>query len=231
MQTRTERTGQAVGYARVSTGKQAEEGVSLEAQKARIAAWCEANGYTLIGFYEDAVTGKRADTRRGFQAALDHATEAGAAFVVYSLSRFARSVRDTLDLAERLDKAGADLVSLRETIDTTSAAGRMMFRMLAVLNEFERDLTAERTSAALAYKRDKGEVYGEVPFGFRREGDRLVENPDEQEAVRLIGKLRADGMSYRGIAAELEARGVRTAKGGKWEAMTVYQIVKRTAAA
>lgn len=221
----------AVGYVRVSTEGQATDGVSLEAQRSRIAAWSEANGYQLETVYSDAgVSGKRADNRPGLQAALEHATRDGCALVVYSLARLARSVRDTLDVAELLDKAGADLVSLSERIDTTSAAGRMVFRMLAVLAEFERDLTAERTREALAHKRERGEAYSPTPFGYRREGDRLVADTEAQEAIGLILELRADGMSYRAIAAVLERRGVPTVRGGKWEAMTVRRIALRAAA-
>jgi len=81
----------------------------------------------------------------------------------------------------------------------------------AVLAEFERDLTAERTRAALAHKRDAGEAYGETPFGYRRDGDRLVEDPEAARAVDLIVGLRDRGWTYRAIAGELEDRGVQTA--------------------
>lgn len=87
--------------------------------------------------------------------------------MVYSLSRLARSTKDAIGIAERLDKAGADLVSLSERIDTTSAAGKMGFRMLAVLEEFERNLVSERTTAALTHKASKGERIGEVPLAGR----------------------------------------------------------------
>jgi len=225
-------TESAIGYVRVSTEDQADHGVSLDAQRERIEAWCAANGYQLADVHVDAgVSGKRADNRPGLQSAIEAACANGSALVVYSLSRLARSVRDTLDLAERLDRHGADLVSLSERIDTTSAAGRMVFRMLAVLAEFERDLTAERTKAALAHKRANGEAYGETPFGYQRVGDRLVEDADAQLAVALVLDLRGRGWAYRAIARELEDRGVKTAKGGtRWDAKTVQRIALRNAA-
>lgn len=221
----------AIGYVRVSTEDQAVGGVSLDAQRERIEAWALANGYQLTALHIDAgLSGKRADTRPALQAALSEVEAEGSALIVYSLSRLARSVRDTLEIADRLDRAGADLVSLSEKIDTTSAAGRMVFRMLAVLAEFERDLTSERTIAALAYKRSNGEAYGEIPFGYVREGDRLVEDPAAQRALELISGLRASGFSYRRIAAELEKRGVPTAKGRRWNPGTVQRIARRAAA-
>src|SRR4051812_9422716 len=116
----------AVGYCRVSTEDQAVEGVSLEAQAARIRAWCAANGVELAGSYTDAgLSGKRADNRVALQMALEVVCQARGVLVVYSLSRLARSTRDTLAIADRLERAGADLVSLSEKIDTTSAAGKM----------------------------------------------------------------------------------------------------------
>lgn len=130
----------AIGYVRVSTEDQATEGVSLDAQKAKLAAWCLANDYEL--------SGGRADNRPGLQSAIEEACKTKSALVVYSLSRLARSTKDTIAIDEQLDKAGADLVSLSEKIDTTSAAGKMIFRMLAVMAEFEKDQISERTKMA-----------------------------------------------------------------------------------
>jgi site-specific DNA recombinase len=156
----------AIGYVRVSTEGQAADGVSLDAQGSRIESWCRANDFELAALHVDAgPSGKRADNRPGLQAALTEACrERHTALVVYSLSRLARSVKDTLEIAGRLDRAGADLVSLSEKIDSTSAAGRMVFRMLAVLAEFERDLCSERTKVALSLKKQRGECAGEVPY-------------------------------------------------------------------
>ncbi len=178
----------AIGYTRVSTAGQALDGISLEAQSQRIKAWCETNGYRLAAMHTDAgVSGKRADNRPELQKALAAACERrGGALVVYSLSRLARSTKDAIAIAERLDKASADLVSLSERIDTTNAAGKMVFRMLAVLAEFERDLCSERTMAALAVKKANGQRTGAVPYGFDLGSDAttLVENADEQAVSR-----------------------------------------------
>ena len=113
---------QAIGYIRVSTAEQATDGVSLEAQRTRIEAWCNANGYRLATVHTDAgISGKRADNRPAPQRALTLACKRrGTALVVYSLSRLARSTTDAISIAERLEKAGADLVSLSEKIYTTA---------------------------------------------------------------------------------------------------------------
>jgi site-specific DNA recombinase len=87
-----------------------------------------------VGCFEDAgLSGSRADNRPALQSALTEACRRKAALVVYSLSRLARSTTGAIKISERLNKSGADLVSLSEHIDTTSAAGKMVFRLLAVL--------------------------------------------------------------------------------------------------
>ena len=224
---------QAIGYVRVSTDKQAEDGVSLEAQQARIAAWCTANGYDLVAIHVDAgISGKRTDNRPALQSAIRDACDNSAALICYSLSRLSRSTKDTISLADRLAKSGADLVSLSERIDTTTAAGRMVFRMLAVLNEFERDLVSERTCAAMQHKKSKGERVGKVPFGYdlSADGITLTPNEREQESLAIIKELRANGYSLRRIADELTSRGIET-KGGKsrWTHTTIQRIVNRAA--
>jgi site-specific DNA recombinase len=222
----------AVLYTRVSTARQAQEGISQDAQLARARSWCESMGYRITGEYQDnGISGKRADNRPGLQDALNLACKQKAALVVYSLSRLARSTKDALSIAERLDKAGADLVSLSENIDTTSAAGKMVFRMLAVLSEFERDLVSERTSAALAHKRSNGyKTGGTLPFGYDVDSKgKLFTNDAEQEVARLIQSKRNQGTTLRAIAEELNSKGYTGKTGKPWSAQTVNAVVKGVA--
>jgi len=223
----------ATAYLRVSTEGQAVDGISLDAQRAKIAAWCELNGYSLADVHTDAgISGKRADNRPALQEALDAVCANGGALIVYSLTRLARSTRDTLAIADRLDRAGADLVSLTEKIDTTTAAGKMVFRLLAVLSEFERDLVSERTTAALAHKRSMGERVGTVPFGFdlADDGIALTPNAIEQRIIADIEALRVKGYSLRAIADELTRRGITTKKGNAaWTHTAVKRILDRAA--
>ena len=222
---------EAIAYCRVSTDEQARDGVSLAAQQAKIAAWCVAHDYTLIGCFEDAgLSGARTDNRPALQNALKDVCQRKAALVVYSLSRLSRSTKDTIAISERLDKSGADLVSLSERIDTTSASGRMVFRMLSVLNEFERDQISERTKLAMAHKRASNELIGETPYGFTLlpDGRSLLPNTTEQKTLSMIYELHRDGLSYRAIARELNRRGVPTKKGRPWIYTTVRGILSRS---
>src|SRR4051794_33283656 len=122
----------AIGLIRVSTAHQVTEGVSLGSQEKKIRAYCEANGLTLFKVYEEAgVSGcSKLESRQTLNAALDEVCRRKCALVVYSLSRLSRSMKDTLAISERLNKAGAELVSLTEKIDSTSAAGKMVFNMM-----------------------------------------------------------------------------------------------------
>jgi DNA invertase Pin-like site-specific DNA recombinase len=225
---------QAIGYVRVSTEEQATDGVSLAAQRARIVAWATANDTELLDVYTDAgLSGGRADNRPGLQTALDAACKAKAALVVYSLTRLSRSTRDALAISERLDAAGADLVSLSEKIDTTSAAGKMVFRMLAVLAEFERDQISERTATAMQHKRARREYTGgEPPYGWRVAGDgvSLESEPVEQAVIRAAHALRPSGMSLRRIGQHLAADGGSPRNGAAWHPQTVKLVLGAKAA-
>jgi len=218
---------------RVSTAGQVDEGVSLAAQEAKLRAWAEANDAEKVTVFRDeGISGGRADNRPGFQSALA-AVGKDDALVCYSLSRLSRSTRDTLDLADELQKRGADLVSLSEKIDTTSAAGKMVFRMLAVLSEFERDQISERTRAALAYKRGRSEkTGGDVPFGYAARAGRLMPKVREQKAIQDMIRRRAAGESLRAIGAALESAGVRRRGGASsWHPEAVRRVLQREATA
>jgi DNA invertase Pin-like site-specific DNA recombinase len=210
----------AIIYTRVSTAGQAIDGVSLEAQQQRAYAWAIANGYDVIASHSDAgISGSRASNRPGLQAALQSVcAEGGAALIVYSLSRLARSTQDAICIAERIEKAGGDLISLTEKIDTTSAAGKMIFRLLAVLAEFERDLVSERTKAAMAHKAAKGERVGNIPYGYSLAADGVALLVCDKETALLseLRALKAKGLSWRQVAETLNGRGVTTKKGRNW---------------
>jgi len=216
----------AIGYIRVSTEGQAVDGVSLDAQRAKINAWADLNGYEVVIHSDAGISGKRADNREALQTALE-AVQSGDALVIYSLSRLSRSTKDTIEIADRLERAGADLVSLSERIDTTTAAGKMVFRMLAVLNEFERDQISDRTKAALQFKKTKGERVGAIPFGYElaANGVSLIENTEEQEVINVAKELKASGLSLRAVSAELTERGYTARNGRNFQATQIQRML------
>lgn len=221
-----------VGYVRVSTARQALEGVSREAQRERIEAWARARGGTLVEVFEDALSGKRAENRPGLQAALDLACAHQAALVVYSLSRLARSTVDAIGIAARLGAAGADLVSLSEQLDTTNAAGKLIFGVFALLAEFERNQISDRTREALGYKRSQGERIGGIPYGSHLDADGVTLRPipAELEVLGQMVRWRVEGASAAVIAARLDALGVPTKQGRRgWHRSVVAKILRKQA--
>ena len=229
-----------IGYSRVSTMEQAEEGVSLDAQAARIADWCQRNGHGQPNVETDeGLSGKRADNRPGLQRALDAVCRERGVLVVYSLARLCRSTRDALDIAERLKRAGAHLVSITEQIDTTTAMGEFFFTVMAALAQLERRLIGERTKEALHHKRRKGQKLGGLaPYGYRpvKSGIRTPDGrpvinlesvPEEQHVIERIRTMREDGQPYRAIADWLNEQGAPTRTGTAWSAKVVRDILQR----
>lgn len=216
------------GYSRVSLERQVD-GVSLDSQAAKISAWALANGFEQVEqvFTDAGISGKRADNRPALQEALNTVIKDKGILVVYSLSRLARSTKDAISISERLDRAGADLVSLSEKLDTSSASGKMVFRLMAVLAEFERDQLAERVQGALSHKLLNHTRAGNVAYGFdlMADGDTLKPNAKEQAVIESMQTMRQAGKSYWAIAAELTKRNVPTKKGGKWSAGGVMRIL------
>lgn len=216
----------AVAYLRVSTNGQVIDGVSLDMQRAKVEAWASLNDATLLAVFTDEGLSAKSANRPGLQQALAFAKQHRVALVVYSLSRLSRSTRDTLHLVGELEKSGCELVSLSERIDTSSAGGRMVFRMLAVLSEFEREQLAERTRSAMQHMKSQGRVVGQVPHGYSRDGDSLVLNPDEQRVVGLAKSLRDKGYSLRTISDELANVGVFNRSGRQYNPKSIRSMLQ-----
>lgn len=220
-----------VGYVRVSTGRQAKEGISLHSQDARIHKWADLQGAESAVIECDAgLSGGRADNRPGLRRAVDLACRTKGVLVVHSLSRLARSTKDAIEIVDELRKAGADFVSLSESLDTTTAAGKMIFHVIAAIAEFERSVISERARETAEWLKSQGRRAGEVPYGWTSEEDgRLVRQEDEQQTLVMIGRLRGHGISLAGIAGLLNDHEIPTKKGGRWHGRTIQRILERAA--
>ena len=195
-----------IGYIRVSTSMQAESGLSIEAQRAKIEAYCVCHDLTLAEVIVDAGESAKNLERPGIQSLLAQ-VEAGAVdgVVIAKLDRLTRSMRDLHQLLEQVFSK-VQLHSVAESINTSSAAGRLVLNVLMSVAEWEREAIGERTSAALQAKKAKGESVGKPRYGWRWEDGAWVEDPREQRNLELIRELRQRGLSLRKIKAELEQR-------------------------
>jgi DNA invertase Pin-like site-specific DNA recombinase len=227
----------AVGYVRVSTVEQVEDGVSLAAQTAQIQAYATLRGLELVEVIVDAgVSGGDAlDTRDGGARLLGLVkSKRVGAVLACKLDRLFRDAADCLSTTAAWDKAGVALHLLDlggQSIDTGSAMGRMFLTMAAGFAEMERNMVKERTRAALAHKKSKGERVGNIAYGYQlAEGGVMLEvNQAEQSVIAIVLELRAAGMSQRGIAEELNARGLATRTGGEFMKTQIVNILKGAA--
>jgi site-specific DNA recombinase len=220
-------------YARVSTTDQSENGVSLDAQQAKMAAYAGVYDLEVVETVVDAGESAKSLDRPGLQHALGLLASGKAdGMVVVKLDRLTRSVADWQTLIDNYfgERAGKQLFSVADSIDTRTAAGRLVLNVLLSVAQWERETTGERTREALRHKIKIGERCGKIRFGYdlAADGKTLVPNADEQRAIDAMTSLRAGGSTLRQIAAELSARGIRTKEGSTtWAHTAVGRILNR----
>jgi site-specific DNA recombinase len=219
----------AIGYVRVSTDKQADRGVSLEAQQEKIRAMAVVHGAELIDVVVDAGESAKHLDRPGMGRVLQM-VRAGTVdtVIVVKLDRLTRSVRDLADLLELFTRRGVSLVSVAESLDTSSASGRLVLNIMVSVSQWEREAIGERTRDAMRHKSAKLEFVGNAPYGYRLAADkRHVEaEPGEQAVLLRIQRLRKNGKSLRKIADQLNRQGLRTRAGTPWRFEYVAKLAK-----
>jgi DNA invertase Pin-like site-specific DNA recombinase len=158
----------AIGYVRVSTEKQADFGVSLEAQAEKVRAMAVVHGAELLEIIVDAGESAKSLNRPGMERVMS-LVDRGAvdAVIIAKLDRLTRSVRDLAELLERFNRRGVSLVSVAEALDTGSAAGRLVLNIMTAVSQWEREAIGERTRDAMRHKRANGKRVGTIPFGCR----------------------------------------------------------------
>jgi len=208
----------AIVYVRVSSARQAQEGLSLEAQERTLKASAESAGYSVSLFTDSGKSGKSLRTRTGLQSALVE-LNAGRAQALYvaRLDRLARSVSDLLGIVDLAIKHNWRLVLMDIGVDSATPHGRLVLSMLGSVAEFERGLISERQKDVHAERRSRGEVWGVTKGNL----------PETSQEVRaLVQELAQEGLSLRAIAQELTDRKTPTTRGGSaWYASTVRALL------
>ena len=211
---------------RVSTDKQADFGVSLEAQTEKVRAMAVVQGAELVDIIVDAGESAKSLNRPGMAGLLAMVDEESVDVVIIAkLDRLTRSVADLAELLKRFERRGVSLVSVADALDTRSAAGRLVLNIMVSVSQWEREAIGERTRDAMRHKRLNGTRVGTVPFGYQMASDgvHLEPNAAEQKILRQIRLLRLNGHSTRQIAAELNRLGMVTRRGTAWR----FQYVAR----
>lgn len=205
---------QLIGYVRVSTQSQADSGLGLAAQKAKITAAAHAAGHELVEIVVDGAEHGTSLDRPGLRRALA-AIAGGQAegLIAAKLDRLSRSVIDFSTLLGWFTDARAALVVLDPSIDTTTAAGRLVAQVFAAVAEWEAGTIAERTKDALAAKRSNGQAISRPAI------------VDQPELAARIRAMRDAGMTLRAIADRLTADGVPTARGGRWSPSALQAVL------
>lgn len=212
---------EAVAYLRVSTDKQAETGLSLDAQRSQIEHWCRARGVELGAVCVDAGVSGSASVadRPGLMEALSY----GSSIVVAKLDRLSRSPFILLALEQELSKKALRILSVAgEGTSDDDPASILMRRMLQAVAEHELAMIRLRTKTALAQKKRRGERIGRPPYGFTVVDGKL--HPTEKLAgVRTVLSLRENGLSIRAITDRLR----QAEPANRWNRDRVHQICKR----
>ena len=214
----------------MSTDRQAEQGVSLEAQEAKIRAMAKVQGHDLVEVIVDAGESAKSLHRPGLERLLELVRSGSIqAVIVAKLDRLTRSVKDLSALLELFEKKKVAFVSVAESLDTGSAAGRLMITPMGAVSQWEREAIGERTRDALRHKRNNGERVGNIEYGFWLAADGRNVEPDsaEQAAVTAIRKLRGEGHSLRRIASTINSKGLRTRRGSPWRLVSVNRVFNR----
>jgi DNA invertase Pin-like site-specific DNA recombinase len=204
----------AVIYARVSTRKQGDSGLGIEAQVARCRAECERRGWVVSEVITETISGDKA-RRPLFTAACERARELGGVLVSAEASRLTRQRGGVLPLYELAAKEGWAVYALdMPEIDPLSPMGEAVITIIGAINRLERRLTGQRTSAALRAKVARGERVGRP---------RVM----PETTLARIREMRALGASLQTIADTLNNDGVPGPHGGRFHKQSVHKAVKR----
>lgn len=227
----------ADAYVRVSTEEQALGGVSLDAQEARVRAYCQTQGLTLRTIHRDeGVSASTPLASRPAGARLAAAAAAGevAHVVAVKLDRCFRNAVDCVQTAEAWTRVGLGLHLIDlggQAVDTRTPMGRFFLHIMAAVAEMELNQIRDRTRTALRHKMSRGELVGAPALGFRQAtpGGAVAADLDELRAVARILELCEADMTFSAVAATLERENIPTKRGGQWCASTVHQVWARRA--
>ena len=222
----------AVLYARVSSNQQFTEGDSIDWQIDKMRSYCDFSGIEVLEVFQEEEgisAGTPLEARKAGAKMVDYIKRHKPDYVVsYSLSRIFRNAGNGFVLTETWKKHGTSLCLLDcggQSIDPSSALGRMFLSCLLAFSELEKNVTGERVASSLAFKKKNKQVYARVPFGFSRNGEKLEVNSEQIDIVKEMHQLRNQGYSLGKIANTMNDKGITGNKGGKFYACSISHIL------
>ena len=225
-----------IGYIRVSTEEQGNSGLSLAAQAAKIRQYCELHEHTLLQVVEEVGSAKNLTDRPAILAVVARCRAKKAdGLIVAKLDRLTRSIRDLQELLQQANERFA-LIFVQDSLDTSTATGRLMMNFMISVSQWEREVIGERTAAALCELRRAGKRNSAIaPYGYRfvpgdyltkkkTPGMVLVEDDREMHNLHLMLNMVANNRNYHDIANCLDGP---NRAGKPWTAAAVRKILKK----
>ena len=189
-------------YMRVSTEDQAREGFSLPEQKERLEAYCKFNSYKIVEYYTDAgISAKTGNYRPEYDRMLEDGKQGKINMIIaLKLDRITRSTRDWETLMDYLEKYNINIAFVNDDINTTTANGKMVSRIMMSVSQNEIERTSERTIIGLEGAIKQGHIPARAPLGYKHIDKKLVPDPLTKDIVIRIYDLYFEGLTYNTIA-------------------------------
>ena len=189
-------------YMRVSTEDQAREGFSLPEQKERLEAYCKFNNYKIVEYYTDAgISAKTGNKRPEYDRLLEDGKQGKINMIIaLKLDRITRSTRDWESLMDYLEKYNVNIAFVNDDINTTTANGKMVSRIMMSVSQNEIERTSERTIIGLEGATKKGHIPARAPLGYKHVDKKLVPDPLTKDIIVRLYNLYFEGLTYNTIA-------------------------------
>lgn len=217
-----------LGYIRVSTKLQSEKGNSLKLQSSKIKDYCRLNDFNLIEIYEDrGISGMSIDKRDGYKEMVEYLTNNKIdGVVVWSLSRLGRKMKDVVEFMDTLKQNNINFFSIKENLSNNDKVGSLIMNILGSINEFEVEVIRERIKDVKRNKKENGEVYGRLQYGWNNENGKLIKNTYEFSIIKRVKNLRSRGYSWRKIANRLNDDNIQSKDGNIWYDGSLYNMMR-----